>query len=187
MAPYVMRRVLSLVPVLFFISLVTFILMHSVEGGPWHSERKLPETTIHNLNKKYGLDKPIWQQYGDYLINAVQGDLGISFQAQNRPVTSLILDGLRATAILGLMAILVALLAGISLGILAALHKNSALDYSSVLLASVGSALPNFVLGIFLIYLFSVELHFLPTRGWDLKNGFIPGVLPQWKQMIMPV
>jgi oligopeptide transport system permease protein len=187
MGPYILKRVLFLIPVFFFISIITFGLMHSVEGGPWDSERKLPEATIQNFNKKYGLDKPIWRQYADFLTNAVHGDLGISFQQQNRSVTSLIARDLRATAVLGVLALLVAALGGVSLGILAALNRNRSLDYVSVLFASVGSALPSFVLGILLIYLFSVQLHLLPTRGWDMRNGLIPGLLPQARQLLMPV
>jgi len=203
MARYIFRRILWLVPVLFFISLITFILMHSVEGGPWDSERRLPENVIRNLDHKYGLDKPVWpvsfdshgfpvnvtldSQYTNFIFNALQGDLGVSFKRQDKPVTEIILGGFRVTAVLGLAAILVACIAGVGLGVLAALHRNGIPDYSSVLLASAGSAIPSFVLGIFFIYIFSVQLHWLPTFGWDTRNGLILGYLPRWEQMVLPV
>src|SRR5438874_3053235 len=187
MAAYVVRRVLWMLPVLFFISLITFGLMHTVEGGPWDSERQLPANVIQNLNHKYGLDKPLWRQYVDLATNALRGDLGVSFQRQNKPVTQVLLGAFKITAALGLMALATAALIGVSLGIAAAVHRNGALDYLSVLLASLGSAIPSFVLGIFLMYFLSVKLHFLPTFGWDLKAGLIPGLLPRWRQAIMPV
>ncbi len=187
MTSYIARRVLWLIPVLFFISLITFALMHAVEGGPWDSERKLPDNVTENLNRKYGLDKPVWRQYVDFAANALQGDLGISFQRQNKPVTEVILSGFRVTAVLGFLAISTAAVLGVTLGVLAALNRNGVIDYISVFFASVGSAIPGFVLGIFLIYLFSVKLHALPTFGWETKTGLIPGWLPHWKQAIMPV
>src|SRR2546423_10040841 len=107
MSAYIVRRVLWLVPILVFISLITFALMHSVEGGPWDAERKLPENAIQNLNRKYGLDQPIWRQYLDFTFGALRGDLGISFQRQNQPVTRVILHDFKVTASLGLMALAV--------------------------------------------------------------------------------
>jgi oligopeptide transport system permease protein len=186
MTRYVVQRLLWLVPVLFFISLVTFVLMHAVEGGPWDEERKLPANVVENLNRKYGLDEPVWRQYLNFLTNALQGDLGISFQRQDKPVTQIIFDGFRVTAVLGLLALSIAVVAGISLGVFAAVNRNRAGDYVSVLLASVGSAVPSFVLGIFLIYVFAVQLRWLPTFGWDLRHGMVPGWLPPWKQAILP-
>ncbi|HXH23278.1 MAG TPA: ABC transporter permease [Dehalococcoidia bacterium] len=187
MSNYIARRILWLIPVMFFISLVTFVLMHNVEGGPWDSERKLPDHVIENLNRKYGLDKPLWRQYVDFVANALQGDLGISFQRQDKPVTDILLGGLKVTGMLGLMALGMASVVGISLGIMAALNKNGPIDYLSVLLATIGSSIPSFVLGIFLIYFLSVEWHILPTYGWNLRNGFIPGWVPPLKQAVMPV
>jgi oligopeptide transport system permease protein len=187
MAAYIVRRILWLLPVLFFISLITFSLMHLVPGGPWDSERQLPPQVVENLNRKYGLDKPVWRQYIDYATNALQGDLGISFARQNKPVTDVILGGFKVTAMLGLMAVATAALAGITLGVMAAVNRNQAADYASVFLASLGSSIPGFVLGIFLIYIFSVKLHVFPTFGWNVKAGLIHGWLPQWRQAVMPV
>ena len=162
--------------------------MHSVEGGPWDSgDRPLSESAKQALDRKYGLDLPVWRQYLRFLGNAVQGDLGISFQRQDQPVTKILARGFKVTATLGVLALSLAVIAGVSLGVFAALNRNSVPDYVSVLLASVGSSVPNFVLGIFLIYVLSVQLHWLPTFGWNVNRGLIHGVLPYWKQAIMPV
>jgi oligopeptide transport system permease protein len=186
MAEYILRRLLWLLPVLLFISLITFALMHSVEGGPWDEERPLPPDVVENLDRKYGLDEPVWQQYLRFLSNAVQGDLGVSYQRQDKPVTEIILDGFKVTAVLGIAALAIALVSGVGLGALAATHRNRLPDHAGVLLASAGSAVPVFVLGVFLIYVFGVELRWLPTFGWDTSNGPIPGVLPRPEQMVLP-
>ena len=187
MAAYALQRLLWLIPVLLFVSLVTFALMHSVEGGPWDDERKLPESVTQNLNQKYGLDKPIWQQYFDYVANALQGDLGISYQRQDKPVTDIILSGFKVTAVLGVIALVLATSLGITLGVVSAMNRNRLPDYASVLLASIGSAIPSFVLGIFLIYVFAVQLGWLRTFGWDTSRGLVPGWLPPVQQIILPV
>lgn len=186
MAAYVLRRLLWLGPVLLFISLVTFILMHAVEGGPWDGERRLPDETNENLNRRYGLDKPLWRQYLIFAGNALQGDLGTSFRS-NRPVTEILLSKFPVTASLGLMALLLAAGAGVSLGAVSALNRNRLPDYASVALASFGSAVPAFVLGVFLMFVFGVKLHWLPTFGWDTKHGLVPGLLPDWNQAVLPV
>ena len=188
MAAYVFRRLLWLGPTLLFISLITFALMHAVDGGPWDEEgRRVSPDRIEALNRKYGLDKPVWRQYLDFLANAMQGDLGISFQRQDKPVTAIILGGFRVTGVLGGLTLGLASVTGVSLGVLAALHRNRLPDYAGVFFASVGSAVPAFVLGILLIYVFAVGLHWLPTRGWDLQGGLVPGWLPPWRQAILPV
>jgi oligopeptide transport system permease protein len=186
MAEYILKRLLWLLPVLLFISLITFALMHSVEGGPWDEERPLPPNVVENLNRKYGLDEPVWRQYLRFLSNALQGDLGVSYQRQDKPVTEIILSGFKVTAVLGVAALAMALVAGVGLGALAATHRNRLPDHAGVLLASAGSAVPVFVLGVFLIYVFGVELRWLPTFGWDLSNGLIPGVLPRPEQIVLP-
>ena len=187
MAAYALRRLLWLLPALLFISLVTFALMHAVEGGPWDSERRVPDSVVENLNRRYGLDEPVWRQYLDFVASALQGDLGISYQRQDKPVSEIILGGFRVTAILGLLALALATVAGVGLGVFSALHRNRAADYAAVLFSSLGSALPAFVLGVFLIYLFGVKLHWLPTFGWDVKRGLLPGWLPPWQQVVLPV
>ncbi len=128
---YIARRVLWLVPVFLFISVITFVMMHNIEGGPWDSERKLPDNVTENLNRKYGLDKPLWRQYVSFIGDALHGDMGISFKRQDKPVTQILLAGLKVTGMLGLMALLVAAGVGVTLGVLAAVNRNGPLTISA--------------------------------------------------------
>jgi oligopeptide transport system permease protein len=175
MIKYIAKRLLWMLVTLFFVSLITFSLMHLVPGGPWDREKTLAPQVVENLNKKYGLDKPIVVQFGTYIWNAVQGDLGVSYIYQDRTVTDIIMDGLPKTAVLGLTAFMLALIIGIPLGIAAALKQNTLIDYSSVVFATVFASIPGFVLGIFLMIVFSVGLHWLPTSGWG-----------SWQNLLMP-
>lgn len=172
---YLIRRVLWIIPVLLFITLITFALMHSVPGGPWDREKRLAPAVVENLNRRYGLDKPVWLQYVDFLGNAVHGDLGVSFSYQDRKVTDVILEGLPVTATLAFSALLVALIIGIPMGIIAAIKQNSWADYLCLFFATIGGAVPNFVMAMLLIIVFSVGLHWLPTSGWGT-----------WQKLLMP-
>ena len=188
MAPFILRRLLWLGPALFFISLVTFLLMHATPGGPYEQDPRLPQSTIDSMNRKYGLDEPLWRQYTIFLGNALQGDLGISLKVQqNQPVTPLLLERLRSTLVLGSAAFAVAAAAGITLGIASALNRNRLPDYGAVLVATGGAALPAFVVGVLMIYVFATQLHLLPTQGWNTASGLLPGWLPEPKQMLLPV
>ncbi|HWC29323.1 MAG TPA: ABC transporter permease [Dehalococcoidia bacterium] len=188
MAAYTIKRLLWLGLTLLFISLVTFVLMHSVKGGPWDTEnRSVPQQQIENLNRKYGLNEPLWRQYALFLENAVQGDLGLSFQRQDRPVTEIILNGFKVTAVLGLLAFALAASVGVTLGVYSALHRNRLPDYGSVFFATLGAAIPAFVLGILLKTVFAVELGWFATFGWNTRDGLIPGWLPRWDQLVLPV
>ncbi len=164
-----------MIPVLVFISLVTFILMHSVPGGPWDREKQLAPAVIENLNRRYGMDRPLWDQYASFLGNAARGDLGVSFMYQDRSVTSVISEGLPITATLAGLALAVAVGIGVPLGILAALRQNSWVDYVCLFFATIGASVPNFVLAILLIIGLSVGLHLLPTGGWG-----------EWQKAVMP-
>jgi oligopeptide transport system permease protein len=173
---YIIRRLLWLVPVLLFVAAATFALMHSVPGGPWDRDKPLPPQAVEQLNRKYGLDRPLWEQFGRYLLGLPRGDLGVSYRQSDRPVSGIIGDGIRVSATLGGLAMLVAVVVGVSLGIVAALRRNGVLDYLSVSLATLGASTPNFILGIILIVVFASTFHLLPTIGWG-----------SWKQAIMPV
>jgi oligopeptide transport system permease protein len=174
---YVIRRVLWAVPVLWAIVTITFFLMHSVPGGPFDRERELPPTVRANLERKYGLDKPLVEQYGIYLKNLVQGDLGVSMRNQ-RPVTTIIQEGFKVTAQLGISAFIFAVIFGFTLGSIAALNHNRMGDYLGVFFATVGSAAPNFILATFLVIIFSVELGWTDVIGWELFNP---------RKMILPM
>lgn len=173
MGIYVFRRILWLIPVLWGISLITFFIMHFVPGGPWDRDKQLAPTVIENLNRRYGLDKPLWEQYLSYVGNSLKGDLGVSYIYQDRSVTSIILQGLPKTATIGLLAFAIALGFGIPLGMAAAIKQNSAIDYVSVGFATIFASIPGFVLAFLLIVVFSVTLHLLPTGGWGRPQNLI--------------
>jgi oligopeptide transport system permease protein len=166
MSKYIARRVLWLVAVLLVVSFITFSLMHLVPGGPWDKEKALPPQVVEALNRKYGLDKPFFVQYGNFVWGLVQGDLGVSYSYQDRAITTILGQGLPKTMTLGVVAFILALLMGIPLGMIAALRQNSLVDYSSVIFSTIFASVPGFVLGILLIIIFSVTLHWLPTGGW---------------------
>lgn len=175
MIGYLIRRLLFLIPVLLFVSLITFTLMHIAPGGPWDRERKLAPEVQANLNAKYHLDESLPMQYVHYVAGLLQGDLGLSFTNPGFTVQQVIGRGLGVTLQLGLIAAVVALLIGVPLGIIAALRQNSILDYGSMLLAVIGYTTPSFVLGIFLIVLFAVQRHIFKASGW---GGLDTRVLP---------
>jgi oligopeptide transport system permease protein len=166
MTRYIINRVFWLIIVLLVVSFITFSLMHLVPGGPWDKEKTLAPQVVDALNKKYGLDKPFYAQFGDFIWGILHGDLGVSYSFQDRSVTSIILQGLPKTATLGVIAFILAILIGIPFGMAAALKQNSIVDYLSVIFSTIFASIPGFVLGILLIIIFSVELHWLPTGGW---------------------
>ncbi len=183
MTGFVIRRLLWMIPLLWAVATITFFLMHAVPGGPFDSEKKLPPTVLANLNAKYGLDDPIispdvWNsQYGKFFGNLVQGDLGTSFRT-NEPVTKVLREGIPATAQLGLVAFAFAVTFGLSLGVLAALNQNKMGDYLSVFFATVGTAMPSFVIATFLVIIFSVKLGWFDVLGWEFGN---------YHKMVLPV
>jgi oligopeptide transport system permease protein len=164
-----------LVFILLAISFITFSLMHLVPGGPWDRDKQLAPQVIENLNKKYGLDKPFLVQFGSYMWGVAHGDLGVSYMYQDRGVTQILAQGLPKTATLGIIAFLLAIGIGIPLGMIAALRQNSSIDYASVLFSTIFASIPAFVLGILLMIVFSVYLHWLPTSGWgQISNVVMP-------------
>lgn len=180
MQGYIIRRLLWLVVVLLAISVITFALMHAVPGGPWDQNKPLSSLDpdlVAQLNQKYGLDQPLWEQYGTFLWNAVHGDLGLSYKYGDRGVTEIIMDGLPATLTLAVIAFAIALFFGILLGIVAALRQNTWVDYACVLLATLLVSTPGFVIGIILMIIFGVTFHLLPVAGWGSpQNVILPAI-----------
>ncbi len=176
MFKFLIRRILWMLLVLFVVAFITFTLMHLVPGGPWDKEKKLAPQVVEALNRRYGLDKPLYEQFANYIWGVVRGDLGVSYIYQDRKITEILFQGLPKTATIGILAFILAQTIGIPLGVAAALKQNSRVDYSSVLFSTIFASIPGFVLGIILMIIFSVVLHWLPTSGWG-----------SWKQIIMPV
>lgn len=178
MLRFILLRILQAIPVLLIVITLTFALIHAAPGGPFDSEKKVSPEILRNLNERYNLDAPVHEQYLDYLGKLLQGDLGPSFKYVNRSVTEMIANGLPATVELGLYAILIALVIGITAGLLAAVRRNSAIDYASMTLSMVGICLPSFLMGPLLVLIFAIWLEWLPVAGW----GYTPydKVLPSF-------
>jgi oligopeptide transport system permease protein len=173
MVSYIVRRILWLIPVLFVVSIITFGLMHSVPGGPFDREKALRGSVIERLNEKYGLDKPIPEQYVNWVSGLLRLDLGPSYRYANRSVNDMIGEGLPRTLQLGLMAFALAILLGIPLGIIAALGHNRWPDYLATAISMVGIATPSFVLAILLVLVFSAGLGWFPNRGWKGPDTWV--------------
>lgn len=177
MFAYVVRRLLWMIPLLWAVATVTFLLMHAVPGGPFDREKEVPPTVLRNLEARYGLDKPLYQQYGDYLWRLLQGDLGISYR-NNREVSTVIRQGFAVSMQVGVLAFATATVVGMALGVVSALNRNGILDYVGVFFATAGAAMPNFILATFLVIVFSVQLGWFDVLGWELGN---------YRKMVLPV
>ncbi len=164
---YFFKRLLQGVPVLLVVVTVTFLLMHAVPGGPFDRDKKLPPEIMANIEAKYHLDKPVWQQYLLYLGQVVRGDLGPSYKYIGRDVSDIIRDTFPVSLTLGLCAVLVTLVLGIPAGVLSAARQNSIWDRTCIFIATLGISLPSFVLGALLILIFSHQLHLLPPALWE--------------------
>ena len=168
MTTFILRRVLWMIPSLLAVFTLTFVLVHATPGSPWdESEKPLPEAVKQNLAKQYHLDDPLPKQYADYLINALQGDLGPSYRSVERSVSEIIAATLPVSAQLGLASMLFALLVGIPLGTLAAVKHNTWIDYTASLITVSGLATPPFVRVSLLIVALSLGVAWLPTGGWN--------------------
>ncbi|HEX5690322.1 MAG TPA: ABC transporter permease, partial [Roseiflexaceae bacterium] len=179
---YLIGRVIGLIVVFVVVSIVAFLLMHSVPGGPFDEEKSpLPPAAKANILRKYGLYKPLYEQYALYMWNAVRGDFGISFQSPTDTVLQLIGRTWPVSIQLGGIAIIVAFTSGLFFGIIAAVKQNTWIDYLVTFISTLGITVPNFVIAIWLVLIFVVRLRWLPTGGWPTATG------GDWKTMIMPV
>ncbi|MEZ5926230.1 MAG: ABC transporter permease subunit [Hyphomicrobiaceae bacterium] len=166
MLSYVLRRLLTAIPTLFLIVTISFFLMRVAPGGPFNQEKGLPPEIKANLARSFGLDKPLWEQYLNYLANLVQGDLGPSYILPQFTVAELFKAGLPVSIQLGASALALALLAGGLLGVVAALYQNRAADYAVIATATAGSTIPTFVIAPLIQLFFGLTLKWLPIGGW---------------------
>src|ERR1700736_3940720 len=178
MLRYFLTRLAGAVPTLFVIVTITFFLIRAAPGGPFDQEQTLPPEIMVNLQSAYGLDQPIWTQYGRYIGALAHGDFGPSFKYKDFSVTELIAQGFPVTLEIGTIALILALGVGIPAGVFAALRHNSPADYATMSLAVVGIAIPSFVVLPFLGLLFGIYLHWLPVAGWE------PGSI---RHLVLPV
>jgi ABC-type dipeptide/oligopeptide/nickel transport system permease component len=178
---YALSRALWLIPTLLAMALVTFLVMHATPGSPLdpiaEGANPLSPEAQKILAAHYGLDKPLPEQFLIFVGKAVRGDFGNSFVYKTRTVREIIASAFPVSLFLGSMALVVAVVFGLSLGILAAVYQNRAWDYVSVTVSTFGVAVPNFVLAVFFIILFSFVLPLFPTGGWDSpRNWVLPTV-----------
>lgn len=171
MLGYIFRRMLQAVPVILVVITATFFMVRAAPGGPFDAERQVSQDVLQSLNARYNLDAPLWEQYVDYLGNLLRGDFGPSFRFANRSVNEIIAAGFPVTLELSLYAILVALVIGLTTGIIASLRANTWQDYLPMSISMAGICLPNMVLGPLLILCFGIWLGWLPVSGWGLTPG----------------
>jgi ABC-type dipeptide/oligopeptide/nickel transport system permease component len=174
MSRYIIRRLLFMIPVLLFISIITFAMAHAVPGGPFSREKPLPPEVLANLEKFYHLDQPVWKQYIDYIGGIItRFDFGPSYRSRGRRVNDIFRDHLPVSAQLGLVALSISLIMGVPLGIVSALKQNTVWDYASMALAVFGISVPAVVLGPLLILIFALALKWLPVAGWGTPAQLI--------------
>jgi oligopeptide transport system permease protein len=167
MLKFIVRRILESIPVFLILITLTFFMLRIVPGGPFDAERNISPEIRRNLEAYYGLNKPLWQQYFDYLGHLARGDLGPSFRYPTRSVNELIGGSFPVSMELGCWGMLIALLIGVGAGIIASLRPNTATDYVPMSLAMVGICVPMFVLGPLLVLLFALGLKWFNPSGWE--------------------
>ena len=176
MLSFAFRRLLSAIPTLLVLLALSFALIRVAPGGPFDTEKTIPPEIQERLNETYHLDEPLWQQFGRYLGDLLRGDFGPSFQYKDYTVTELIAAGFPVSLKLGGLAMLLALMVGISIGTLAALKQNSRVDHAVMGAAMTGISIPNFVLAPLMVLVFAVTLRWLPAGG-----------LGDWRNLVLPV
>jgi oligopeptide transport system permease protein len=175
---YTLRRILATIPTMLVVITVCYLLLHVTPGGPFDGERKVSAAVLANLQAKYHLELPLWQQYLLYLKSLLQGDLGASFRYADWSVNELVARALPVSLTIGGGSLLISVVLGVGLGIVAALRQNSAVDYLVMLIGNLGSAVPSFVFGPVLIIVFAIWLKWFPAGGW---NDFEP------RYMVLPM
>ena len=173
MLTFILQRLLHGLAVIWFVATLTFILLRLAPGGPFDSERKLPPEVLANIEAKYHLDEPLSKQYLRYLAGIIHLDLGPSYKYLDRGVKEIILDTLPTSALLGLLALVFALMVSFPTGLMAAYFRNSWIDRFSLLTATFGISVPHFILGALLIWLFAVQLGWLQAGRWDNAASMI--------------
>lgn len=174
MLQYTIRRVLLMIPTMFFVAALTFGLAKAAPGSPFdrNPDRPPSAATLERLNRLYGLDLPVHEQFLLYMGNLARLDAGTSV-VSNRPVADIIGRGFPITAQLGLQALFLALAVALPLGVVSALRQNTAIDYGSLFVATIGTTIPSFVISLFFIYAFGVWLRWLPFVGWGTPQHMI--------------
>lgn len=184
MARYLTRRILYMLLTLFIIASLTFFLMKMIPGSPFANASKLSEAQMEIMNEKYGLNEPVPVQYGKYMLNLMKGDLGVSFQFNNTPVTQLLGERIQPSLVLGFQAMFFGTIFGIILGVIGALKQNTWVDYGTTFIAVVGKSIPSFVFAGLLQYYVGVKLGWLPVLFW---KGWEYSIMPTIALAMFPI
>jgi oligopeptide transport system permease protein len=171
MLQIILKRIAIAIPVILLVASLTFFLVRMAPGGPFDSEKVVSPQILKNLNAVYNLDAPLVIQYKDYMFNLFQGDFGPSFSYPGRSVAEMISTGLPVTLELALYAMLIAMIIGGFSGVIAAVNRNTVLDYIPMTIAMIGICMPTFLLGPLLVLIFGINLELLPVAGWDSLPG----------------
>lgn len=193
MTKYIIRRILFSIPVVFLMILATFALVHAMPGGPFDTvgERAMPEQMRLIMERRYGLDKPIYEQFFNYFLNLLKGDLGPMLRLRSQTVNDVVSQTFPVSAQLGILAVTLAFVIGVPAGIIAALNHNSPVDYTATFLAVLGVSIPSLVMGPLLILIFGVKLNWFPIAFWGADPPFTFGFLPDfnanfWTHAVLP-
>jgi oligopeptide transport system permease protein len=174
MLSFILRRLLIIIPMALVVVTLTWGLIRLAPGNFYDSDKPLPPAIKANIEKKYGLDKPWYEQYGLMMLNIVKLDFGDSLKYQGQSVNEIIARHLPYSATMGILAYILALIIGLSAGIIAALKQNSFWDYGSMALAMLGLSVPNFVLGPILVLAFALGWYLFPPSRWSLSGLVLP-------------
>lgn len=174
MAKYILKRVAILLVTLWVVVTLSFFLMQVMPGTPYNNP-KLTDEMIAMMNKQYGLDKPVWQQYLTYLWNVLHGDFGTSYQSINQPVSRLIAQRLGVSVQLGIQALIIGVFAGLFVGAVSARNKNNWIDGVLSVISTLGISVPSFIIGLILLVLFGFKWGLFPLAGW---GTFAQTILP---------
>lgn len=167
-----LRFATGIIVILFVVSL-TFILLRFLPGGPFDNEKQVPAAIMENLEKKYKFNEPIWKQYTIYITNLLKGDFGPSYKYHDRSANDIIKETFPISLQLGIAALFISIVAGISLGVIASLSPGNFLDTSTAIISVSLVSVPNFVIGAVLIYIFSIKSGWLPAALWGKPENYI--------------
>lgn len=173
----IVKRIFEAIPTLLFLITISFFMMRLAPGNPFSGEKNLPPAVLANIEAKYNLNDPLWSQYLNYLWQLLHGDFGPSFKYKDHTINELLSQNLWVSVELGVYAFIIAVIIGVTVGVIAALRQNGVLDYTLMTLSMIGVAVPSFVKAPLMVLVFAVVLKWLPAGGWN-DGAFINLVLP---------
>jgi len=184
MLRFLSRRLLIAIPTMFIVITLAFFMMRAAPGSPFVGERRLSPEVERNVMAKYGMDRPLIVQYGAYVGGVLRGDFGPSLKYKDKSVAKIIQQGFPHSLLIGGLAMILAAVVGVSLGVIAALRQNRAADYTAMGVAVLGVCIPTFVTAPLLVLLFASKLGVLPTAGWPAATQPLSSA---WRYFVMPV